>query len=146
MKHGEAVPTEDALPTRDAVPTGEMAPTGEAISIKGTAQANDVLLAGEGRQAPKETLRTREVLSLGGVHVVPRPKRPLVIVLAERPALIKMLQALAGVWAMLCTALRRLGRTKREAIQTSTAREARETGEDGTSGVGGSCRELFMPG
>lgn len=97
MKHGEAVPTEEALPTRDAVPTGEVAPTGEAISVKGTAQANDVLLTGQGRQAPKETLRTREVLSLGGVRVVPRPKRPLVIVLAKRPALIKMLQALAEV-------------------------------------------------
>lgn len=47
---------------------------------------------------------------------------------------------------MLCTALRRLGRTKREAIQTSIAGEARETGEAGTNGVGGSGRELFMPG
>lgn len=47
---------------------------------------------------------------------------------------------------MLCTTLKRLGRTKKKAIQTSTAGEARETEEAGTSGVGGSGRELFMSG
>lgn len=103
VKHGEVVPSEEAVPTRDAVPTGE------AVSVEGTAQASDVLRTGEARQAPNETLRTREVPRLGGVRVVSRRERPLAIVPAERPASGRMLQATGNA---VCSP-RKVGKNRR---------------------------------
>lgn len=67
MKHREVVPTEEAVPTRDKVPTGDVTPTNMAVSADGTTKVSDVLRTGEARQAPKETLRMREVPNLGEV-------------------------------------------------------------------------------